>query len=230
MSILWNSPEHSPRTQQLHTSETFGGRGGISIPYRLQWCFLPMLFESRQTAESHCLSHWVLPKLIYILCGNQPFFLDLNLPPAGFVWLHTVLGVEGKWPLHSTTSELRDAIIPPFLLSSLNQPSLFSISSLRNCSTLLNRFYSAIICCWGFCTFSWLPVISPSWWECQMYTAFKCRCTGDLYSSIITFSVLFSILYLLIPNIRGFFFPFTEHWSDNFVKLSIIIDDLIPEW
>lgn len=56
----------------------------------------------------------------------------------------------------------------------------------------------------------------------------KCRCVGDSYSSIITFSVLFSSIYLLIPNF--FFFPFTEYWSDNFVKLSILINDLILRW
>jgi len=42
-----------------------------------------------------------------------------------------------------------------------------------------------------------------------MYTTSKGRCTGDIYSVVVTSSILFSIDYLFIPNI--WFFPFTEH-------------------
>lgn len=143
--------------QQLHT-----GRGGISIPYRFQWHFLPyhllpMLFESKQTAFHFGYYHsW----FTYLL--DISLFLYLNLSPAGFVCLHIVLRLKGKGFLRGTTTELRDAIIHRFLLPSLNHPSLSTISSLGNCSTLLNRLHSDLICCGVFRTFSWITFVSSA--------------------------------------------------------------------
>lgn len=51
------------------------------------------------------------------------------------------------------------------------------------------------------------------------------KCTKALYSSKMTPSVLFSISFLMIPNIFLALLTATEHWADYFRKLT----DRFPE-